>query len=140
MQKILIPIDGSENALRAVKYAIGNVQHGAPAELHLLHVEAPMPTHVHAYFSINDLKKIEASVSEETLLPARQLCEDTATPYVTHIRSGAIAQTIAACAEEFQCNAIVMGTRGMNAIANLITGSVTTKVIHLANVPVTVLK
>jgi nucleotide-binding universal stress UspA family protein len=33
-----------------------------------------------------------------------------------------------------------MGTRGMSAIGNLFLGSVTTKVVHLANVPVTLVK
>ena len=33
-----------------------------------------------------------------------------------------------------------MGTRGMGTIANLALGSVATKVIHLANIPVTLVK
>jgi nucleotide-binding universal stress UspA family protein len=33
-----------------------------------------------------------------------------------------------------------MGTRGMGAIGNLVLGSVATKVIHLTEVPVTLVK
>ena len=33
-----------------------------------------------------------------------------------------------------------MGTRGMGAMGNLILGSVATKVIHLVDVPVTLVK
>ncbi len=35
---------------------------------------------------------------------------------------------------------IVMGTRGMGALANLALGSTATKVVHLAEVPVTLVK
>lgn len=35
---------------------------------------------------------------------------------------------------------IVMGTRGMGALGNLALGSTATKVVHLADVPVTLVK
>ena len=50
------------------------------------------------------------------------------------------ATTIARRADSLQCEGIVMGTRGMGAIANLLLGSVAAKVVHLANVPVTLVK
>ena len=43
-------------------------------------------------------------------------------------------------AEEIGCRVIVMGTRGMSALANLMLGSVTTKVVHLTKLPVTLIK
>ena len=57
----------------------------------------PMPTHVHAYFSVDDIQKIEASAAEEILQSAKRLCDEATVPYVSHTRAGAIAQTIAAC-------------------------------------------
>ncbi|OGS97316.1 MAG: hypothetical protein A3K04_00550 [Gallionellales bacterium RBG_16_56_9] len=141
MQRLLVPVDGSENALRAVKYAIGFAQSTSqPAELHLLHVQEPVPSHVHAYFSVSDIEKMGTDAAEKILQPARRLCDEAAVSCITHARVGPIAQTIAACAGELQCNAIIMGTRGMGAIASLIIGSVTAKVIHLASVPVTLVK
>jgi nucleotide-binding universal stress UspA family protein len=47
---------------------------------------------------------------------------------------------IAALAWELGCDLIVMGTHGMGSIAGLALGSVASKVIHLAGVPVTVVK
>ena len=43
-------------------------------------------------------------------------------------------------AEELGCDEIIMGTRGMGAIGNLVMGSVATKVVHLAGIPVTLVK
>ena len=48
--------------------------------------------------------------------------------------------TIADCARDLQCDAIVMGTRGLGAIQTLLLGSVAVKVIHLADQPVTLIK
>ena len=45
-----------------------------------------------------------------------------------------------AAARKLGCDSIVMGCRGMGAIKSLILGSTATKVIHLATVPVTIVK
>ena len=39
-----------------------------------------------------------------------------------------------------KCDAIVMGTRGMTVLGNLVLGSVASKVVHLSSVPVTLVK
>ena len=43
-------------------------------------------------------------------------------------------------AEELNCDAIIMGTRGMGALGNLVMGSIATKVVHLTRLPVTLVK
>jgi len=50
------------------------------------------------------------------------------------------ATEIVTIANDKQCDAIVMGTRGLGRVETLVLGSVTTKVIHLSSVPVTVVK
>jgi nucleotide-binding universal stress UspA family protein len=47
---------------------------------------------------------------------------------------------IADYARDEGCALIVMGTRGLGSIANMLLGSVATKVIHLAEVPVLLIK
>ncbi len=59
---------------------------------------------------------------------------------VRHVRIGHPGEEIAACAAEQGCDAIIMGTRGMSAAAGLLLGSVATKVVHLAPVPVTLVR
>ena len=46
------------------------------------------------------------------------------------------AETIVDCAQRSGCDMIHMGTRGMTALANMGMGSIATKVLHLAQVPV----
>ncbi len=56
------------------------------------------------------------------------------------LRSGAAAETILELARERRCAAIVVGTRGLGAVAGLVLGSVAGKIVQLAPVPVTLVK
>jgi hypothetical protein len=60
-------------------------------------------------------------------------------PYVHHISVGDPAEVIAEFAKQKGCDQIVMGTRGLGA-TGLLLGSVTTKLIHLSDVPVLLVK
>ena len=50
------------------------------------------------------------------------------------------AQEIAALAASGGFNLIIMGTRGISALGNLLLGSTATQVVHLSSVPVTLVK
>ena len=60
--------------------------------------------------------------------------------YVFHIGVGDAAETIVSYAKDKGCHQIVMGTRGLGSVSNMIMGSVATKVIHLADIPVLLVK
>lgn len=53
---------------------------------------------------------------------------------------GQPAHEIARAAADCVADAIVMGTRGMNALGGLLLGSVAQRVVHLATVPVMLAK
>ncbi len=55
-------------------------------------------------------------------------------------RAGQVAKTVVEVAREQGVDQIVMGTRGLGGIQGLLLGSVATQVIHLADVPVTLIK
>ena len=60
--------------------------------------------------------------------------------YQSHLFVGEPAETIARYAKENTCDHIVIGTRGLSAVSGLLLGSVATKVIHLADMPVLLVK
>ncbi len=72
--------------------------------------------------------------------PAKEIAKVAGAPYTAEILTGNTAPQIVEHAEALGCDGIVMGTRGMSAIGNLIMGSVATKVVHLARIPVTLVK
>ena len=57
-----------------------------------------------------------------------------------HLVIGDPATAIVKLARRLNCDLIVMGTRGMGKVAGLVLGSVATKVVHLADAPVTLVK
>ena len=56
--------------------------------------------------------------------------------YAVHKLVGPIAECIIDQAGQSGSNMIYMGTRGMTALANMLMGSIATRVLHLAHIPV----
>ncbi len=140
MPKILIPVDTSTNAQRAVRHAAKMALGNPSLQLHLLNVQEKIEPRIHAQLSHAEITSLQAAEAERILQPLGRILAEAGVPYRDEWRSGSIASTIADYAREIACDAIVMGTRGMSAIGNLVLGSTATKVIHLASVPVTLVK
>lgn len=140
MRKILIPVDASDCAKRAAEHAAAMAADNSDLQLHLLNVQEPLEPRVHASLSAQEIKNMQAGDSQRVMLPVMQLFDQAGVPYRTEWRCGEVASTIASYAEEIGCESIVMGTRGMGPIGNLIMGSTATKVAHLVKIPVTLVK
>ena len=95
---------------------------------------------MHAALSEQEIARWRAGEADLILQPARQILDAKDVHYQVSTRVGSPANEIARHAHETQCDAIIMGTRGLGAVANLMIGSVATKVIHLVEVPVTLIK
>ena len=140
MRKILIPCDGSDNALRAVRYAASLAKELSDVQLELLNVQEPLPEKVHAALSEQEIARWQTGEADLILQPARQILDAEDVKYQARSRVGSPANEIARHVRETQCDAIVMGTRGLGPMVTLVLGSVATKVIHLVAVPVTLIK
>jgi nucleotide-binding universal stress UspA family protein len=140
MYRILAAIDGSEHAERIVEHLLRLTGSGAAIEVLLLNVQPEIvdwQTHGLATESmLAHREQLGAQASEH----ARKRLDDAGIAYRLRIELGDPARTIASIAAEERCDGIVMGTRGAGAIPGLILGSVANKVVHLAAVPVTLVK
>jgi len=137
-KNILVPIDGSPNSLRALKHAAERYRDSPHAHLLLLNVQPALPPSRHVPRSM--IKSHQQSMSEEALAPARAAAERLGVTFDSYVRVGEPAEVIADFAQRTHSREIVMGTRGLGRVRGLLLGSVTTKVIHLADVPVTLVK
>lgn len=142
MSSVLVPFDGSSSALRAIEHA---AQQARPARrtLHLLNVQQPLDDYgmVAAYLSKKQHHAIVAACGKDTLGPAIKRLQRGRVAHAAHVLVDAnIAEAIVRTARRLRCDAIIMGTRGMTELGNLIMGSVASRVIHLAAVPVTLVK
>jgi nucleotide-binding universal stress UspA family protein len=141
MHRPLVPIDGSASAMRALDHAIAELAGRAEAQVHLLNVQTP-PVHAYPGKLVPPDLIAQELRREATALLDRALAVATSAGVVAecHVRIGHPADEIAGCATEQGCDAIVMGTRGMGAVGGLLLGSVATRVVQAARVPVTLVK
>jgi nucleotide-binding universal stress UspA family protein len=142
MTTVLVPIDGSEQAYRALDLAIRSSQGKREARIHALYVHPTIdvPGTVRAFVTLEHMRELAAEQSRPIIDAAAARLEVAAIGHTVEMLEGDPAEVIARRARELDCDAIVMGTRGKGRIANLIIGSVATKVIHLTTLPVTLVK
>ena len=142
MHKVLVPFDGSDSAGRALAYVIGLAKEVGSIEVLLAMAHEPPMVHgeIAIYVSTEKLEAFQRQHSDEILAPARERLAESGVPFIEQVLVGPVAESIAACATQQGCDAIVRGTRGMSAMGNLLMGSIATKVVHVATVPVTLVK
>ena len=142
MLNILVPVDGSENADRAVVYARRLAQGAESARIHLINVQTPPRgraglSRMITQEMIDDFCTREGQEAGEE---ARKLLGAAGVDHVSHVVFGHAATEIAGYANDHGCERIVMGTRGNGTLANIFIGSVANQVVQLAQMPVTLVK
>ncbi len=143
MKKVLIPVDGSACSLRAVELVIAKrARYADPAQLdiHLVHVEPALSHDVTRFVDHEQLAAYRHEQGEQALGAARRLIETAGATCTCHEAVGHVAEVVMQLVEKLGCDQIVMGTHGRGALAELLMGSTTLKVIHLAKVPVLLVK
>jgi nucleotide-binding universal stress UspA family protein len=144
MRKILVPMDGSGSAMRALACALtlGNVL--KEGEIHLLNVRLPLMDFDIATggdpSAIEQASAMHLTAGTRLLESAITLLDRADVRHIEAVRMGEPAGCIADYAREIRCDAIVMGTRGLGPVAGLVMGSVAVKVVHLVDMPVTLVK
>jgi nucleotide-binding universal stress UspA family protein len=139
MLKFLVPVDGSEPSNRAVDFLVkklGWFKDGV--EIHLLNVQHLIPygDRVSSVVGHDRIAQFHQEEGMAALKAARQKLDAARLQYHYHIGVGHEAEVICQYARDKGCDQIVMGTRGMGSVSNLLMGSVATKVVHLSTVPV----
>lgn len=138
---ILLPVDGSDGSMRAVRHVVELAALMKDLQIHLVSVQSVGDDwRVRRTLRPEELAQMEQEWGEAIMEPVRAMLQAVAIKCVEHTVQGDVVQTIARLASELGCQQIVMGTRGQTALTNLLLGSVATKVLHLATVPVTLVK
>jgi len=138
MHKILIAVDGSEHARKAVSF-VADLAMGARLEAILLNVQ-PEPEIRSVALAREAVVTAERNEVRAATAAAETALKAAGVPVTVCVEHGDPAAAIVRLAAETDCDHIVMGTRGLGSLAGLVMGSVATKVLHLAHVPVTLVK
>ena len=142
MHKFLVPIDGSDEAHRALEYALRLAKEGSSIELHIVtvHQEPSVYGQTQVYVTDTQMGQLQLQHSHDILAPALEAAKKAGIEHTSEILIGNTAPMIVKRAEELGCDGIIMGTQGRGTLGSLFMGSVAVKVVHLTKLPVTLVK
>ena len=138
MLKVLVPVDGSANALHAVRHAIAEYQRHHELELHLLNVQPQLSRYIARFVSRHDRETWQHEQADAAMASACTVLAQAGVPFHTHWARGASAVEICSAAKRLGVHHIVMGTARKNSITRMLQDSVTNQVLEATPVPVEV--
>jgi nucleotide-binding universal stress UspA family protein len=130
---ILVPTDGSEGSLRAVDHAL-TLASSFDATLHAVYVVElnALP----AEFDAGDVFEDLEAEGRRALDAVRERAEGTDVSVEARVGSGPPHRVILDYVDEHDVDLVVMATHGRTGLDRYLLGSVTEKVVRLADVPV----
>lgn len=138
--RILVPTDGSDNARRALAFALAVAKAAPGSRVELLNVQPGVPGAVSMFLPKSELAAYHREEATKVLAPALAAATQAGVPHDHHIGVGEPGAVIAAFVEKLDCTQVVMGTRGLGSALGLLLGSVATETLHRVGIPVTLVK
>jgi nucleotide-binding universal stress UspA family protein len=136
---ILVPVDGSENSDRAVRFAIGLLKREG-GKLHLLNVQPPLGGAIKTFIGKSDVDNYHREEGEKALASALKLAADAGVTAEKHISVGRPGAIVAEFVKRHGAEMVVMGTRGHTGLSGVLLGSVAQDVIAQVEAPVCLVK
>ena len=139
--RILVAVDGSSYTKRMLAYLAAHDEWlGGAHQYTVLHAVPAVPPRAAAVLEKDLLKSYYADEGEKVLKTVRSFFgkQGIQAEYVNKI--GSAADVIAATADKGKFDLLMLGSHGHSAIANLIMGSVATKVMAHCNTPVLLIR
>jgi nucleotide-binding universal stress UspA family protein len=142
MKKLLVPVDGSGAALRALHAAMTLAKLAPDSSIHLVHAheEPRVYGEIAVYVTREKMAALQRKQCEAVLDRAEAEIKGSGVRYTREVLEGSLGRTIAEHAERLRCDAIVMGRHGESALADMLMGSVAQKVLHASRLPVLLLR
>jgi nucleotide-binding universal stress UspA family protein len=140
-KRVLVPIDGSEQAWTALEYAF---EEFAEETITVLNVINPreFDTYggVEGWVDLDDLREQRRDQAERLLEDARGRAEDHGLTVSTDVVTGKVSRAIIEYAAEHDSEHVVLGSHGRSGISRVLLGSVAENVVRRSPVPVTVIR
>jgi len=140
---ILVPLDFSPNADRALDLALAVAGQLGAKCIHLLHVHHPPPMPTPLPGSGPSYVEVEGRLLEEAALALATRAERVKAAALSvemKVESGAPAEVIFAEAEAQRADLIVMGSHGRSGLTHVLLGSVAERTVARAPCPVLTLR
>jgi len=139
--KILLPVDGSENALEAVRQALRLRHAGLRASFVLANVQEPASLYeVVVAHNAALIEQISAAAAAHSLAPAQALLNADGAEFETEIGHGDPGHLLVDIAERYECDLVILGARGQDVGESGALGSVASAVLQHARAAVMVVR
>ena len=139
--RMLVPVDGSPDSMAAVTHAAALVAAGLDADAVLVNVQEP-PT-LYEVVTAHDaelLDQVRMEAGADLLAPAEALLEAAGVAWQSEVVGGQPGTMIAELAENYRCDAVVMGARGVGRPEGAGVGSAAQGALNHCTVPVTIVR
>jgi nucleotide-binding universal stress UspA family protein len=137
-KKILLATDGSPDAEQALAYARDLALRGG-AQVIIVHAFEPVPTYLGEPLEGRVLAR-HVAAGENVAQDAAGKLQEAGVDVIVEVLEGPPPDAILNVADVQACDLIVMGSRGQGALASLILGSVSHRVLARAQAPVLVVR
>ncbi|HEV3423664.1 MAG TPA: universal stress protein [Paraburkholderia sp.] len=141
MLKLLVPVSHSARSLQAVRHAAFLYNERCASEVVLVNVQPPLEaTRLEAFHPLSRLRSLEDAYAQAALGRAKRILEDAGVKYSVEVRVGPLVPTIASCAEQNDCDEIVVAAPRrdlFHALVRLVHRSVLDRLVSVSRVPVT---
>ena len=141
--KILIAVDGSKDSTAAVESVIEHAnwyREKPDIELVTVHLPVPKLPGMGAAVGKAQLARYYEEEGAVKLATAKKRLDTAKVRYEAHVLVGDVAEAIVKHARATRCDLICMGSRGMGELKSALVGSIATKVLHIADRPVLIVK
>lgn len=137
-KKILVPVDGSDNAALACRHAVSLAMDGN-LEIVLLHCYPDLPATIGGD-ARDEIIAASEMEGKRLLAPCQEHCEESGVKCKTLVRCGGPGRTIVQVAQAEGCDLVVMGSRGLSDFSGMVLGSVSHRVLRHATMPILIVR
>jgi nucleotide-binding universal stress UspA family protein len=137
--KVLVAVDGSEQALGAVRFAL-RLHAKNPGTTFVL-ATIQEPTYLYEMLlpsGADALDKVLGVIGSRALEQAEVVFRAAGVAFERELGSGDPATALIEIADRHQCDLIVMGARGLGFLRAALLGSVSQGVLRASKIPVTI--
>lgn len=137
LKKILVPMDGSKNSLRALDKAISLAKQSGSFITGIFVIQNS-PSELSTFRALlkKDMNKQYANIAKK----AQEICSKNGIDFIDTIEFGKEGPGIVSYAKKNNFDLIVMGSRGLGSMSEIFFGSTSNYVMHESKLPVLIVK
>jgi len=137
IKKILVPLDGSKNSVRALSNAITLAKQTGASITGLSIIQA-FPTEMSLVRTV--VGKILSKHYKQLMAIVKEMCTKKNIEFLDSIEFGEEGKTIVSFADKNNIDLIVIGSRGMGKLGEIFLGSTSNYVMHSSKISVLIIK